>query len=194
MKIGNAKIKVPMEVESSEVLESVMYWANKNKTNSSELSKMIMTYFTEQKNMKVLKVQRSEDMSQIIAEVETDLSNITNGSINGSTKLMGKPPKVPTVKRASNEGFTRKNKGFYSYVRECIDELKSKGRNSVEFDELYEMLLASGDGRGNSAFIKDGKAIEKWRVKQYLTKSQMEKNSVIMKGIKRNKDNTGLVF
>lgn len=193
MKIGNTKVKVPIEVDSSDVLQSVMYWAKRNKTNEKELSKMIMSYFTEEKKMKVFGIQRNEDLSKIVAEVETDLSSLMDGSIDSSAKLFGSARKPP-VEKASNEGYSRKNKGFYSYVREIVDEKKAKSLTYLSFEDLYKILLEETDAKNNHVFIKDGKPIERWRMKQYLTPSQIQKNIGIMKGIKRSKDNSGITF
>jgi tRNA splicing ligase len=202
MKIGNPKVKAPVEVDTSDVLQSVFYWANKNKANGKELSKMIMDYLQEKKNMKVFGVQRNEDLSKITAEIETDLSNLIEGV--GNVSLLGTPRKPPTKEKASNEGFNRVNRGFNSYVRTIVDEKKAKGLSYLSFNDLHKILLQERDAKGYYVFIKDkngnsvqnpndGTPMDRWRMKQYLTPSQIAKHAVL-KGIKRSKDNEGITF
>lgn len=194
MEFGNAKVIGTIGVDDSDLLLAVKKWATKNQTNRSALSKMVIEFFQEERNMKVLKVQRTD--SGMVAEVEADFKTAydlaSTTTISDKIKLHG-TPKREKIQRASNEGFTRSNKGFYTHVMEIIEDYIKRGKNYISFEDMHEELMSIPGHNGKPKFERDGKPIEMSRVRQYLSTSQLKKNP-ITKGVKRDKEGTGLVF
>ncbi|HYG02034.1 MAG TPA: hypothetical protein VD927_06280 [Chryseosolibacter sp.] len=197
MEFGNAKVTGTIGVDDNDLLLAVKKWAGRNKSNGTALGKMIIDFFQDERGMKVLRVQRSEN-GGMMAEVDLDfktayeLASKSKGKISNSIKLHG-TPKKEKIKRSSNEGFTRSNKGFYSYVAEIIEEYKGNGKSHITFEELHDALMSVPDEKGKPKFEKEGEPIEIGRVKQYLTPSQIARNPIV-KGLKRDKEGRGLVF
>lgn len=174
----------PAELEDSDLGAALRYRASKNKKTNAELTRTITDYLVEVKGMKVLRIQKSTDLTQIVAEVEF--------SVNQGAKMFGSKVK-DTPDRASNEGFSKTYKGFYKSVREILDEQKAKKKDYIGFDDLYEQLINETDAKGVKKFVRNGVPIEMSRFKQYLSASQLDpKRNQMMKGVKHDKTGEGL--
>ena len=167
------------ELEDSDLASALRHWAIKNKTNSKELSKMVTDYLTETKGVKVFKIQKSDDLSKIVAEVEFS-------------------PENALPERKDEPAFRRKFNGFYSSVRAILEVLKTKKKkNYIEFEDLYKILLEQKDDNGDKLFVKDGQALAYEKFRQYLTESQInprppKRPNPSMKGVKHHRNGKGL--
>jgi hypothetical protein len=174
----NFKSIGPVELEKSDLAEALIFWAKKSKDNAKEFTKIITSYLEEDMKMVVNGIQRENDFSKIVANVEV--------TQNSGVDFIGTPYKAKEEKKEkkSNEGFVRKNKGFYSMVADIIADYQKKGKASITFEEISKELT-----------FDFGRSMELWRIKQYLTPSQIVKNAAkSLKGVKRTPDDDGLMI
>lgn len=124
------------------------------------------------------RIQHNDDLSIIVAIIDT--------TVDQGASLLGKVAK-PIQERESNEGFVRKWLGFYQAAKDIFDEARAKRRHNMTFEEFYSKVLEYENDKGQKMFVK-GSPMEKWRVKQYMSASQLKPDKTpLMKGIKLNK-------
>jgi hypothetical protein len=175
-----------VNLASSDLIEAFKHYASNDlifeamkSLKSKELTKIISEYLKTKKGMQVIKVQKYNNLEKVVAEVKYD---------QGARLI-----KEETPERAAPENYSVRFTGFYDAIKEIIAELRAKKKNSISFEDLYKEIIEFEDSKGVKMFVKNGVPIEKWRFKQYLTKSQLARYDS-MRGIKRNSDGTGITF
>lgn len=155
---------------SVQLAEEDLYKALLHEINREKLTTIVSDYL-QSFGYKTIKVQCEDNI--VTAEIET-----ADIEMDGEEKkeIVAKKSKKSSVTKKSSKGLPKKWKKFYPSIGEILEELRSKNRKRITFDALYERLLKVEDESGEKRFIKDGGSIEDWRVKQYLTPSQLLKN------------------
>jgi hypothetical protein len=80
--------------------------------------------------------------------------------------------------KGANAGYSRRWTGFYESIGMIFDQLRKKKKNFISYNDLYEELLDLEDDNGKKLFIRDKKPIEKDRFRQYISKSQIQRQAL----------------
>lgn len=150
----------------------------------------------EKTNLSSHRIQTDPNFTKIVAIISDEKDE--GSSVFGNS---AKPPKTKGVRPP----YRRNWKGFYHAAKDIFDELRAKKKKEIRFDDFYQMILDYDDPQTHGKlFVKKdedknsptfGKkvAIEKSRVRQYLSDSQVKKTPQV-KGVKYDKFTDKLSF
>lgn len=144
-----------------------------------DLLLIVKDYVVRTLKLNVTKVQRND--KKIVALVDGE---INEGALPIATE------RKPRMQKKSNAGFNKRWTGFYGAVREIVDSQAAKKKHFISLEDLQEELKYITDENNKPKFVQDGEVMPMNKVRQYLSKSQLAKQSN-MKGLKVAKDDNG---
>jgi hypothetical protein len=189
----NLKTTGQVEIESADLV--AMLTANSEVTallreflasNKKEFIPMLTAYLQKERNLKFLKLEADKSFKKILVLVEQSLDEGVQGFSSGP-KTNGRQGKKDVDKR------NRKWTGFYDVVQDIVNEQKNNKKHFISLSEIYDLVLNTLGGDNKPKFIKNGEQIELTRVKQYLSPSQLARQTN-MRGIEWDKRREGLKF
>lgn len=134
-----------------------------NKKNPKEVTRII-TQYLESKGMEVNKVQKDSDLTKVVADV-----------IYGEGAKNIVPSAMST--QSANNVQNRRWLGFYETVSSLIDKHRKKKKTFISYKDLYEELIGVENSEGEKMFVKENEPIEFSRFRQYLSNSQMARQT-----------------
>jgi hypothetical protein len=149
---------------------------------NEDLFMIISDYLKHNQNVDLKKLQKDE--KKMVAIVERNVDEGASLIAKENTKVGRSEDKQNRVKRYM---------GFYEAVADILNDLKSKKKNFITWDELYDELILMQDNKGNKKFVINGEKIPMTKVKQYLSPSQIKRQPGL-KGVNPDKKNGGLKF
>lgn len=161
------EVKGKLQLEDPDLLKVLRLMYVKN---SRDVLTAVKTVVEEAYKVTPHKIQKNEDLTKVIAFVDQ--------VVEDGVQALGGEIATPH-EHGRGYTFNKRWVGFYPTVKEILDELKKEKKKSIKLDDLYNLLLEVEDAKGVKKFVRttpDGvETIEKTRVKQYLSPSQLRR-------------------